>query len=193
MHTSTRITAQPILRAASKRRNSLNRGSAWWTQARFSSTVHENDATTLELEKARNLKNIQHKTSTPHKQHAPGWNEYLATSSEAYIKADKGAAVTLTELQETTVQHIFSRHADDASTNASSSNANYEATFSQEHVGGPLSGAGPGEEPEHEEKKKLVRRTVHEHKTGKWDEQAKEVGGTMTGSEQTVKADREES
>lgn len=39
----------------------------------------------LELEKNRNLRGIQHKTSTPHA-HAPGWNEYLASASEASIK-----------------------------------------------------------------------------------------------------------
>ena len=39
----------------------------------------------LELEKFRNLHNIQHKTSTPHS-HAPGWNEALASASEAAVK-----------------------------------------------------------------------------------------------------------
>lgn len=39
----------------------------------------------LELEKNRNLRGIQHKTSTPHA-HAPGWNEHLASASEASIK-----------------------------------------------------------------------------------------------------------
>jgi hypothetical protein len=39
----------------------------------------------LEAEKQKNLSGTQHKTSTPH-DHAPGWNEHLASSSEASIK-----------------------------------------------------------------------------------------------------------
>ena len=48
--------------------------------------MHDNDPEILELEKKRNLSKQQHKTSTPHA-HAPGWNEYLASASEASIKA----------------------------------------------------------------------------------------------------------
>lgn len=40
----------------------------------------------LEQEKKRNLSKEQHKTSTPHPDHAPGWNENLASASEAAIK-----------------------------------------------------------------------------------------------------------
>lgn len=50
------------------------------------STIHGNDPELLEQEKQRNLNKEQHHTSTPH-EHAPGWNEYLATTSEAYTKA----------------------------------------------------------------------------------------------------------
>ena len=49
------------------------------------STMSDNDPLVLETEKRRNLQNLQHKTSTPH-EHAPGWNEDLATVSEAVIK-----------------------------------------------------------------------------------------------------------
>ena len=71
---------------------------------RFTSTVHENDPKVrcgssrrrvgailtrlfqvIELEKQRNLRNEQHKTSTPIK-NAPGWNQYLASDSEADVK-----------------------------------------------------------------------------------------------------------
>jgi hypothetical protein len=48
--------------------------------------MHDNDPEILELEKRRNLAKIQHKTSTPHA-HAPGWNEHLASASEASVKA----------------------------------------------------------------------------------------------------------
>jgi hypothetical protein len=47
--------------------------------------VNDNDPDLLEVEKKRNLENKQHTTSTPISE-APGWNEYLATSSEAHIK-----------------------------------------------------------------------------------------------------------
>jgi hypothetical protein len=41
----------------------------------------------LELEKRRNLSKTQHQTSTPIS-HAPGWNEALATESEAFVKVN---------------------------------------------------------------------------------------------------------
>lgn len=49
--------------------------------------MHDNDPELLEQEKQRNLQQKQHLTSTPH-EHAPGWNEYLASTSEAYTKVD---------------------------------------------------------------------------------------------------------
>ncbi|KAJ7256184.1 hypothetical protein B0H12DRAFT_1286893, partial [Mycena haematopus] len=69
------------------------------------STMHDNDPEALEREKERNLEGQQHKTSTPH-DHAPGWNEPLASASEATVKADQ-ADGTPDELQKTTVE---SRH-----------------------------------------------------------------------------------
>lgn len=47
--------------------------------------MHDNDPHILELEKQRNLANKQHATSTPMSE-AKGWNEHLATASEAYVK-----------------------------------------------------------------------------------------------------------
>ena len=41
----------------------------------------------LELERRRNLSKAQHQTSTP-LSHAPGWNETLATESEAFVKVN---------------------------------------------------------------------------------------------------------
>ncbi|EEB90890.1 hypothetical protein MPER_10844 [Moniliophthora perniciosa FA553] len=49
------------------------------------STMHENDPHTLETEKQRNLSRQQHKTSTPHAEHAPGWNEHLLGKTVDYI------------------------------------------------------------------------------------------------------------
>ncbi|KAF8151845.1 hypothetical protein K438DRAFT_1457357, partial [Mycena galopus ATCC 62051] len=66
------------------------------------STMHDNDPETLEREKDRNLEGQQDESSTPHK-HAPGWNEPLASSSEASVKADQ-ATGSPSELQKTTVE-----------------------------------------------------------------------------------------
>ncbi|KAF7369335.1 hypothetical protein MVEN_00261800 [Mycena venus] len=85
------------------------------TGTRFSSTMHDNDPATLEKEKHRNLQGKQDKNSTPH-EHAPGWNEPLASASEASVKADQ-ATGSPDDLQKRTVE---SRHSsgdeDDAST-----------------------------------------------------------------------------
>ncbi|PVG04308.1 hypothetical protein CPB86DRAFT_693767 [Serendipita vermifera] len=73
-----------------------------------SSSIHDNDPEILESEKQRNLKGEQYKTSSPHK-HAPGWNEYLASTSEAYTKADKSTA-TVEEMQQETLTRVEARH-----------------------------------------------------------------------------------
>lgn len=48
--------------------------------------MHDNDPELLEREKRKNLEKKQHLTSTPHESTAPGWNEHLASSSEAHVK-----------------------------------------------------------------------------------------------------------
>ncbi|KAI6025885.1 hypothetical protein F5J12DRAFT_452544 [Pisolithus orientalis] len=75
---------------------------------KYSSTVHGNDAELLEREKHRNLSGTQHTTSSPIDD-APGWNEYLATTSEANVKADR-STLRPEELQAKTVNHIRARH-----------------------------------------------------------------------------------
>ncbi|KAK7033180.1 hypothetical protein R3P38DRAFT_2921212 [Favolaschia claudopus] len=132
---------------------------------RFSSTMHDNDPQTLEEEKGRNLSGTQHRTSTPHK-HAPGWNEHLASASEASVKADKDTMSPL-DLQKTTVDYIHARHSPD------------EASYSHDSVNGPLSGAKSDEV--------LVRKTIHEE-----HEETTEIlqDGKRTASEEAVKADR---
>jgi hypothetical protein len=49
------------------------------------SHITNGDPDMVELEKKRNLSKEQGKTSTPH-DFAPGWNEHLASVSEAYVK-----------------------------------------------------------------------------------------------------------
>ncbi|KAI0635571.1 hypothetical protein C8Q77DRAFT_1071588 [Trametes polyzona] len=76
----------------------------------YSSTVHDNDPEVLEQEKRRNLNKEQHKTSTPLPDHAPGWNENLASASEAAVKADRWSGATPKDLQEKTVKYVNDRH-----------------------------------------------------------------------------------
>jgi len=109
--------------------------------------VHDNDPDTLELEKKRNLSNTQHKTSTPHPQ-APGWNECLATTSEASVKADRLESTSnLHDLQRQTVEYVQSRRdPDDRLTSTT-------ATYTHDEVQGPLAG------------QKITRDTLKEEKT----------------------------
>jgi hypothetical protein len=95
--------------------------------------MHDNNPEILELEKKRNLSKIQHLTSTPHA-HAPGWNEALATESEAFVKADKGPEADA-DLQAGSVEYIRARHTSDDRMETTT------ATYAREEVVGPLSGA----------------------------------------------------
>ena len=56
----------------------------------------------LEKEKQRNLSKQQHKTSTPIPD-APGWNEHLASASEASVKARPFPPSS-------TLAHVYSYH-----------------------------------------------------------------------------------
>jgi len=124
--------------------------------------MHDNDPVTLETEKNRNLAGTQYKTSTPHK-HAPGWNEHLASASEASLKADKDTGAPA-DLQKTTVEYIQSRHSPD------------EAYYLRDQVDGPLSSAKSDDV--------VVRKTIHEEKTEIFKD------GKRTESEDVVKAER---
>ncbi|KAG6899960.1 hypothetical protein C0993_004861 [Termitomyces sp. T159_Od127] len=102
--------------------------------------MHGNDPQTLETEKVRNLLNQQHKTSTPLK-NAPGWNEALASESEASVKADRSESPASTiELQEQTVEYITSRYNPDDRKEPTT------AGYSREEVNGPLSQAAGNED-----------------------------------------------
>jgi len=134
------------------------------------STISQ-DPTDIEEEKQKNLRGKQHHTSTPHKEHAPGWNEYLATSSEAAVKADQAGGVSPQELQKETVIHIKKRHSikTDSQWNPFTE-IESEATYEKDEVEGPL-----GKTTERNEmiKKKMKN-------------------APQTGSEESVKADRGE-
>ncbi|KAF8183939.1 hypothetical protein BJ912DRAFT_538813 [Pholiota molesta] len=93
--------------------------------------MHENDPEVLEREKQRNLKRgTIDLTSTPH-EHAPGWNEALASASEAIVKAEKSGGDPQT-LQKVTVNYLKKGRVN--SDNESSTTAYY----SKDEVTGPL-------------------------------------------------------
>ncbi|KZP00527.1 hypothetical protein CALVIDRAFT_560490 [Calocera viscosa TUFC12733] len=72
------------------------------------SNMHGNDPDVIEKEVHRNkTKHGEKHESAPH-DHAPGWNELLASVSEANVKADK-AEGTPAELQKSTVDFLKAR------------------------------------------------------------------------------------
>ncbi|OCF35410.1 hypothetical protein I316_02960 [Kwoniella heveanensis BCC8398] len=77
----------------------------------LASSVHNNDPEVLDKEKAKNLQGKQD-DSAPHKEHAPGWNENLASDSEANVKADQAAPTGKPgkDLQDKTVEHTHKKH-----------------------------------------------------------------------------------
>ncbi|EAL22529.1 hypothetical protein CNBB4070 [Cryptococcus deneoformans B-3501A] len=79
--------------------------------SRGAASKHDNDPNVLAREKARNLSGTQD-SSAPHKEHAPGWNEHLATDAEANVKADQAApdGPPGKDLQEKTVSHVDKHH-----------------------------------------------------------------------------------
>ncbi|KAF7797326.1 hypothetical protein EIP86_008521 [Pleurotus ostreatoroseus] len=124
---------------------------------RYSSTVHDNDPETLEKEKHRNLNKEQHKTSTTI-HNAPGWNEYLASASEAAVKADR-AEITPEQLAAQTVQHVRERHHGNGTEERVDA---YEASYERDETTGPLRGGV-----------KEVTKTIKERVSQK----AKEISG----------------
>ncbi|KNZ81844.1 hypothetical protein J132_10122 [Termitomyces sp. J132] len=112
---------------------------------------------TIEAETLRKLLKQQYKTSTPIK-NAPGWNEALASESEASVKADKSDSPASTlELQEQTVEYITSRYNPDDRKEPTT------AGYSREEVNGPLRQAA-GNEDSQEAYQTVIRkmsRTSH--------------------------------
>ncbi|KIK62965.1 hypothetical protein GYMLUDRAFT_41263 [Collybiopsis luxurians FD-317 M1] len=129
--------------------------------------MHDNDPEVLDKEKKRNLSKTQHITSTPH-DHSPGWNESLASASEAHVKADRSTA-SPQELAEKTIKYVHNRHSAENDVQPT------EALYSREEIGGPLGKAKGGEE--------VVEQTVEKSTTKVF---------VPTDSEASVKADRQE-
>ncbi|CAG8435162.1 981_t:CDS:2 [Scutellospora calospora] len=80
----------------------------WYTP--FGSNVSDNDPLVIEREKKRLLGG---KVKGPMK-HAPGWNERLASDSEAMVKAEREPDhQSIAELQQETLSHLLNLHGDE--------------------------------------------------------------------------------
>ncbi|KAG2072835.1 hypothetical protein BDR04DRAFT_1134434 [Suillus decipiens] len=101
------------------------------------STIHDNDPETLARGKQRNLSGTQHETSSPIDD-APGWNEDLASVSEAHVKADR-SSVTINDLQRKTVDYVNAKHQSEEQMD------HREASYLKDEVTGPLGTARVGE------------------------------------------------
>ncbi|KAG1876123.1 hypothetical protein C8R48DRAFT_627669 [Suillus tomentosus] len=103
---------------------------------RYTSTMHDNDPETLEREKRRNLSGTQVENSA--NDDAPGWNENLASESEAHVKADR-SSVTINDLQRKTIDYVNAKHQADERMD------HREASYLKDEVTGPLGTARVGE------------------------------------------------
>ncbi|RDB26319.1 hypothetical protein Hypma_006634 [Hypsizygus marmoreus] len=126
---SALVNSRSALRymSASARRASTSR---LLTTRRPMSTMHDNDPDLLEAEKRRNLSGQQHKTSTPLSD-APGWNETLASESEADVKADRTPPIPTEDLQAQTIEYVAGRYAPDE--RKEESQEVYETTVKKVH------------------------------------------------------------
>lgn len=142
---------------------------------RLYSTMHDNDPEVLEREKQRTLSGEHRKT--PHLDGAPGWNEHLASSSEAFVKADKHANSSIDEMQRKTVDYVHTRHAPDERLSGR------EASYLRDEVDGPLAGKFKRDEVPENHGKTLKKKTVREETTEVFEE-------NLTASEANLRADR---
>ncbi|KAK0199992.1 hypothetical protein DFS33DRAFT_1388292 [Desarmillaria ectypa] len=76
------------------------------------SSVHGNDPVIIEREKLKSLSKGRFQTSAP-VDGAEGWNEFLATDSEVFVKADRNTRISVEDLQERTVTHMRSARQED--------------------------------------------------------------------------------
>ncbi|KAF8825216.1 hypothetical protein HHX47_DHR7000305 [Lentinula edodes] len=150
MTTALALNSRSALKAVTRTLVSRSVGPVATTSMRYSSTMHDNDPDVLDTEKKRNLSKTQHGTSTPH-DHAPGWNEHLASASEAHVKADRSTA-SPNELTDKTIKYIHERHSPENAVQPT------EASFSRDAVDGPL-GQAEGHDGQ------LIEETVEKKKS----------------------------
>ena len=135
----------------------------------------------LEREKQRTLSGEHRKT--PHIDGAPGWNEQLASLSEAFVKvlhylspilpsliqyllkADKHGSTSVDEMQRRTVDYIHTRHSPDDRIGGR------EATYQRDEVHGPLSDVRGS--PDHDDGlldcSKTAQKTTAREETIEWE------------------------
>ncbi len=85
----------------------------------FGSHNADNDPEKLEAEKRKNLKGDPAKGNEQDNHHMPGskgWNENLASDSEAAVKAEKHAPDTVEEMQNLSVKHLHGEVDEEPST-----------------------------------------------------------------------------
>ncbi|THH14271.1 hypothetical protein EW146_g6045 [Bondarzewia mesenterica] len=103
-----------------------------------SEALYDSDADIIEREKRRSLSHSQYQTSAP-LDDAPGWNETLASPSEADVKADRSTrGVSIEELARRTVAYVKAKDSPDERPEGS------EAQYERDEISGPLRGAGAG-------------------------------------------------
>ncbi|KIM84102.1 hypothetical protein PILCRDRAFT_818404 [Piloderma croceum F 1598] len=174
------IVPRSSLRNVSAAGTVARAGTARLQSTRLYSTMHDNDPEVLEREKRRTLSGEHRKT--PHMDGVPGWNEHLASSAEASVKADKYATGSVDEMQRKTVDYVHTRHSPDERLGGR------EATYQRDEVSGPLSGtAYTGDEVPVNHGKVLKKKTVREETTEVLEEE-----GSPTASEANLRADRED-
>ncbi|KAG8954141.1 hypothetical protein FRC04_000361 [Tulasnella sp. 424] len=146
------------------------------------SHVSDDDPEVLEREKHRSL-NKHPNQHAPHHHHAPGWNESLASVSEASVKvcfdfqgvrasktyptpskADQSPVESPEELARVTVEYVKRTHSDDAGETIQKATAtafeaanravHQEAVYDKEEIEGPLGG-------KQQESVKVERDEVH--------------------------------
>ncbi|CAE6411102.1 unnamed protein product [Rhizoctonia solani] len=146
-----------------------------------------NDPEVLEREKHKNLRGEQH---SPHT-HAPGWNEALASDSEAVIKADQ-ATGTPQEMASSTLEYMKKQHPD---TWSDTIRDHTNAPYIKDSVQGPLGALARGAKKAVDALAEAAA-TDHEDVQGHLSdkgaraEQARRAS-MSTSSEEAVRADRE--
>ncbi|CAE6408760.1 unnamed protein product [Rhizoctonia solani] len=138
-------------------------------------------------EKHKNLRGEQH---SPHT-HAPGWNEALASDSEANIKADKTAS-TPQDMASSTLEYMKKQHPDSWSDTI---REHTNAPYIKDSVQGPLGALARGAKKAADAFAEAAA-TDHEEVQGHLSDKGAKAeqarrSSMSTDSEEAVRADRE--
>ncbi|KAH8100030.1 hypothetical protein BXZ70DRAFT_1008547 [Cristinia sonorae] len=124
-------------RSALKRSIATSSRSAAAATRFYSSTMHDNDPEARSPSTDLCQSYSYHKNSPIH--NAPGWNEELASASEAAVKADRSEHKPH-ELAEHTIKHVRERHSEKTVTPAGNEERvdAREASYERDEISGPL-------------------------------------------------------